>query len=132
VDFELRCDRWVRRVFTLLGAGPNRTVIRVADGTLYVKFGRSFRMDIALEDIKSARMLSERQQRSIVWAIGVHQTSDGWLINGSRHGVVELRLNPPVKPKKVPMSPLFGGPVRSLYLSLTEPDAFITALKPVS
>jgi hypothetical protein len=103
-------------------------MIRVADGMLRVKFGRFFRMDIALEDITSARLLGDRQRRSIVWAIGVHQAGDGWLINGSRHGVVELSFDHPVKPKKVPMSPLFGGPVHSLYLSLTEPDKFITAL----
>jgi hypothetical protein len=102
----------------------------VADGTLHVKFGRNFRMDIPVKDIKSARLLGERRRRSIAWAIGVHQFGDGWLINGSRDGVVELTFDHPVKPKKVPMSPLLGGPVRSLYLSLTEPSEFIAALKP--
>jgi hypothetical protein len=125
----MRFDRWVRRLVTVFGLGPKRTMIRVADGTLHVKFGRNFQMDIPVEDIKSACPLGERRRRSIVWAIGVHQAGDGWLVNGSRDGIVELTFDPPVKPKKVPMSPLFGGPVRSLYLSLTEPNEFIAALK---
>ncbi|MGC2652534.1 MAG: hypothetical protein WA317_02780 [Mycobacterium sp.] len=81
MDFEMRYDRWNRRLLTVFGAGPKRTVIRVADGTLYVKFGRVFRMIIPLQDIKTAR-LGERRRRLIVWAIGVHQAGDGWLING--------------------------------------------------
>jgi hypothetical protein len=123
----MRFDRWVRRLLTVSGLGPKRTMIRVADGTLHVKFGRNFRMDIPVKDIKSACLLGER--RSIVWPIGVHQAKDGWLVNGSRDGVVELTFHCPVKPKKVPMGPLFGGPVRSLYLSVTEPEGFMTALK---
>ncbi len=124
----MRYDRWIRGLMTVFGAGPKRTKIRVADGTLHIKVGYIFRLDIALEDIKSARLLGERRRRLIVWAIGVHQTGDGWLINGSRHGVVELTFGRPVKPTKVPLSPLIGGPVRALYLGLAEPEQFITAL----
>jgi hypothetical protein len=109
VDFEMRYDRWLRRLLTVFGVGPKGTMIRVADGTLHVKFGRVFRMDIPVKDIKSARPLGERR-RLIVWAIGVHQAGDGWLINGSRVGVVELTFHCPVEPKKVPMAPFSADP----------------------
>jgi hypothetical protein len=117
VDFAMRYDRWVRPLITVFGAGPNRTAIRVADGTLDVKFGRVFRMTVALQDIRSARCIDEPP-----WpAIGVHLSGDGWLVNGSRHGIVELRFARPVKPIKTPGGRLLGGPVHSLSLSLTEP-----------
>lgn len=123
----MRYDRWVRYALTISGVGPQRTTIRVDDGLLCVKLGRAFHMVVALQDIKSARLLPRKSP--IVWAIGIHQTGDSWLINGSRDGIVELTFAGPIKPKKVPMGPLFGGPVRALYLGLAEPEDFITALK---
>jgi hypothetical protein len=100
---------------TVLGLGAKRTVIRVADGTLYIKYGRAFRIDVPREDIKFARQRTERRP----WAIGVPYTGDGWLVNGSRHGIVELKFSCPVRPKKVPGGPLLNGPIRTLILSLT-------------
>jgi len=108
---------------TALGLGAKRTVIRVADGTLYIKYGRAFRIDVPREDIKFARQRTERRP----WAIRVPYTGDGWLVNGSRHGIVELKFSCPVRPKKVPGGPLLNGPIRTLILSLTEPEKFIAA-----
>jgi hypothetical protein len=88
------------------------------------KYGRAFRIDVPLEDIKFARQRTERRR----WAIGVHYTGDGWLVNGSRHGIVELKSSCPVRPKKAPGGPLLNGPIRTLILSLTEPEKFIAAL----
>jgi hypothetical protein len=129
VEFEMRYDRWSRPLLTVLGAGPKRTFIRVVDGMLHIKF-ISFRIDVPLQYVRSARLLGERRRRLVVWAIGVHPFGDGWLINGSAQGVVELTFDRPVKPAKVPGGPLFAYPVRSLFISLTEPEQFIAALKP--
>lgn len=63
-----------------------------------------------------------------VGARGIHQAGDGSLVNGSRHGSVETSFNRPVKPTKAPTGGFFNGPVHRLYLSVTEPDAFIAEL----
>jgi hypothetical protein len=44
--------------------------------------------------------------------------------------VVELTFDRSVKPAKAPGDPLFAYPVRFLFISLTEPEQFIAALKP--
>jgi hypothetical protein len=126
VDFGLRYDRWSRPLLTVLGTGPKRTIIRVAGGTLHVKFGWMLRIDVPLEDIKFAHLEPKR-----CWAVGLHQSGDHWLVNGSRHGVVKIALTRPVHPEKTTGSRLFliPGPVRVLYHSLTEPESFVAALE---
>ncbi|ORV46470.1 hypothetical protein AWC02_10495 [Mycolicibacter engbaekii] len=123
VDFAMRYDRWYRPLATVLGLGPRRASIRVADGFLQVRSGWAFAMDIALSNIDSARPAPER-----MWGWGVHQACNGWLVNGSRDGLVEILLGQPVKPTKAPTAGLFNRPVRRLYVSVTDPDAFIDAL----
>lgn len=102
-------------------------MIRLIDGTLHVKHGWAFDIDIPLEDIESARPAGKRP-----WALGVHKAADGWLVNASRQGIVELKFARPIKPKKVPPGTgrWLGGPVGSLYISLAEPESFIAAVKP--
>lgn len=123
VDFPMRYDRWYRPLATVLGLGPARASVTVADGFLRVRSGWAFAMDVTLDNIESARTAPER-----MWGWGVHQACNGWLVNGSRHGVVEIRLAHPVKPTKAPTAGLFNRPVRCLYVSVTNPDALITAL----
>ncbi|WP_083026134.1 hypothetical protein [Mycolicibacter minnesotensis] len=123
MDFPMRYDRWYRPLATVLGLGPARARIEVSDGLLQVRSGWAFAMDIALNNIESARPAPER-----MWGWGVHQACNGWLVNGSRHGVVEIGLAHPVKPTKAPTAGLFNRPVRRLYVSVADPDALITAL----
>ncbi|KLO28076.1 hypothetical protein ABW16_14130 [Mycolicibacter heraklionensis] len=123
VDFPMRYDRWYRPLATVLGLGPGRASIRVADGLLQVRSGWAFAIDIAVNNIESARPAPER-----MWGWGVHQACNGWLVNGSRHGVVEILLTHGVKPTKAPTAGWFNKPVRRLYVSVTDPDGFIAAL----
>ncbi|MCV7385954.1 hypothetical protein [Mycolicibacter longobardus] len=123
MNFAMRYDRWYRPFATVLGLGPKRASIRVADGFLQVRSGWAFAMDVALDNIESARPAPER-----MWGWGVHQACNGWLVNGSRHGMVEIRFAHPVKPTKAPTAGLFNKPVRCLYVSVTDPDTFIAAL----
>lgn len=123
VNFAMRYDRWYRPFATVLGLGPKRASIRVADGFLQVRSGWAFAMDVALNNVESARPAPER-----MWGWGVHQACNGWLVNGSRHGMVEIRFVHPVKPTKAPTAGLFNKPVRCLYVSVTDPDTFIAAL----
>jgi hypothetical protein len=54
---------------------------------------------------------------------------DAWLVNGSRHGIVELKFARPVTSKTVKLLAGTWAEVRCLSISLTEPDSFIAALK---
>ena len=65
----MRYDRWYRPLAIVCGLGPNGTIIRVADDTLHVKHGWAFRLDVPLEDIKSARLAPRDRWRggSIRW-----------------------------------------------------------------
>jgi hypothetical protein len=107
--------------------GPKWTKIWVADGALHIRHGWVFRMDTPLNGVESARIV--REQRP--WALGVHTGGGVWLVNGSRHGIVEVKLTRPVTPKTILMiggGDLITRPVRTLYISLNEPDSFVAAL----
>lgn len=114
VDFPMRYDRWYRPLATVLGLGPGRASIRVAEGLLQVRSGWAFAIDIAVNNIESARPAPER-----MWGWGVHQACNGWLVNGSRHGVVEILLTHGVKPTKAPTAALVQqarpAPLRQRY-----------------
>ena len=120
MDFSLRYDRWYRPLATVFGAGPKRTSVRLEAGALHVRYGRLFRIDVPSGSVESARRLD---LRPFGW--GVHVLGDGWLVNGSRDGIVCVRFSSPIKPAK---APLFAWPVRSLSLSLEDPEGFLTAL----
>ncbi len=120
----MRYDRWYRGLATILGLGPKRTTIRVDDDTLHVRNGWAFRLDVPRKDIKSARLIA---QRPMVW--GVHTTGEYWVVNGSRDGIVELRLSRPATSKSVKLQAGEWGEVHRLRLSLVDPDGFIAALK---
>jgi hypothetical protein len=124
VDFAMRYDRWYRPLATALGMGPKRTIIRVAGDTLHVKHGWAFQLEIPLNNITSARRISGRPAS---W--GVHTGGDVWLVNASRDGVVELKLARPVTSKSVKFQSNSWGEVRSLYLSLQDPDGFVAAIE---
>jgi hypothetical protein len=124
VDFAMRYDGWYRPLATAMGLGPKRTTIRVDDETLHIKHGWAFRLDVPLNIITSARLISGRP---FTW--GVHSGGDVWMVNASRDGIVELKLARPVTSKSVKLQSNSWGEVRSLWLSLTDPDGFIAALK---
>jgi hypothetical protein len=51
------------------------------------------------------------------------------MVTASREGIVELKLAKPVTSKPVKLKSNRWGEVCTLYLSLTDPDSFIAALK---
>lgn len=85
---------------------------------MHVKMGWAFTADIPLTAIKSAEESHER-----VFTAGVHVLSSRWLVNGSRKGLVELTIDPPV-PAKVWWKSIT---LRSLVLSVSDPRALIAA-----
>ena len=54
---------------------------------------------------------------------GVHYRAGRWLVNGSGKGLVALTIEPPVR-AKFRLRPVS---VRSLWVSVTDPDALIAA-----
>jgi hypothetical protein len=50
-------------------------------------------------------------------------------VNGSAYGLVELTIEPPCFTKRRPIVMFTRGKVKSLMLSLADPDGFIAALQ---
>ncbi|WP_205874995.1 hypothetical protein [Mycobacterium camsae] len=116
---ELRYDRWFLPLSVPLGLGPKHSEVRVQDGTLHVKFGWGFSAAIPVSSVTEAK---PRTERVLSW--GAHGFRGRWLVNGSSKGIVELTVSPPAQAR------VMGVPInlKSLYVSVTEPDALIKAV----
>ncbi|MEZ0352547.1 hypothetical protein [Mycobacterium sp. pR1184] len=118
VQTELRYERWYVLLSTPLGLGPNTSEVRIVDGTLHVKMGWAFEAHIPIASITRAEASDER-----TFTAGVHYSNGRWLVNGSGKGLLALTIEPPVQAKV----PLRSVALRSLVLSVTDPDALIAA-----
>ena len=118
VETKLRYERWFLPLSVPLGLGPERSEVRVEAGTLHVKMGWAFEAHIPLASITRAGATRER-----AFTAGVHYSGGRWLVNGSGKGLVTLTIEPPAQ-AKVPMRSVT---LRSLVLSVTDPDALIAA-----
>ena len=108
-----------RPLLSVLAAGPRFSSVELEDDWLRVRMGPSFHADIPRSSIKGARRHS-----GLVGGIGVHGWRGQWLVNGGIRGVVAVDIDPPAKAK------VLGFPVRlrTLWVSLKEPEAFIAAV----
>jgi hypothetical protein len=118
VQTELRFDRWALPLTVPVGLGPKKSELRVESGKLHVKMGWAFTADIPLTSITSAEPTNAR-----VYAAGVHYMGGRWLVNGAAKGLVVLTIEPPAQAKVWRTSVT----VRSLWVSVTDPDALIAA-----
>jgi len=107
-----------------MGLGPKQTWILLDGDALHIKHGWMFRIDVPVKDVKSAHLMSARP---LAW--GIHPMGDAWMVNASRDGIVELKFAHAVTSKSVKLMSSSWGEVRTLYLSLADPDSFIAALK---
>lgn len=121
MTLEMRYDRWFLPLSVPLGLGPKRSQVRIQDGTLSVKFGWGFDAAIPLSSIVNAKPNDER-----VLSWGAHGFRGRWLVNGSSNGIVELTIDPAARAR------VMGLPIklRTLYVSVTDPDALISAVSP--
>jgi hypothetical protein len=115
---KLRYERWFLPLPVPFGLGPERSEVRVEAGMLHVKMGWAFEAHIPLGSITSAQATDAR-----VLGWGVHYGGGRWLVNGSGKGLVALTIEPPARAKFC----LKSVPVRSLWVSVTDPDALIAA-----
>jgi hypothetical protein len=116
VQTELRFERWFLPLSVPLGLGPKDSELRVEAGTLHVKMGWAFNVDIPLTSITSIEPKTVR-----VYTAGVHIFRGRWLVNGSLKGLVALTIQPPAQAKVWRKSVM----VRELWLSVTDPDELI-------
>jgi len=116
-------DRVSRWMDTLLGGGPGRGGVQVDADVLRVRMA-DFHMDIPRRSVRSIAR-SEQQTRG---TIGVHAHRGRWLVNGSHHDLVELAIETPCHLPRQPSTLFRRMEVRSLIISLVDPDGFITAV----
>jgi hypothetical protein len=109
---------------TLLGRGPEHGGVEVDSDVLRVRWG-GFHLDIPRGSVRSVAR-SERQTRG---TIGVHTRRGSWLVNGSHDGLVELVIDPPCYPPRQPDTLFRKEVVRSLIISLVDPDGFVAAVQ---
>lgn len=120
---ELRYERWFLPFSVPLGLGPKQSEVAIDGDRLRVKFGWGFQADIPLSSITKAEPNNDR-----VYAWGAHGWRGRWLVNGSSKGIVELSIDPPAR------ASVMGVPIalRTLDVSVTDPDALIAAVAPKS
>jgi hypothetical protein len=119
VRTDLRYERWFLPFSAPLGLGPGQSDISIEDGNLRVVMGWGFRATIPLSSITKAEPNNDR-----VLSWGVHGWRGRWLVNGSSKGIVELTIDPPAR------AHVIGVPItlRTLWVSVTDPDALIAAV----
>jgi hypothetical protein len=100
------------------GLGPKSSVVEIMGPDLHVKMGWGFDATIPLSSITSATPSDRR-----IWGWGVHNTPDGWLVNGSSKGLVDLVIDPPARAKAVQVT----IKLTKLTISVDDPDALIAA-----
>jgi len=120
-DFSLRFSPGLLPLFRLMGIGPRQTRVTVRDAVVEVRMGWGFRSVVPREWIREATPDS-----GPVSGWGVHGWGGTWLVNGSSHGLVRLRLDPPAR------ATVMFVPVRvdTLRLSLQDPASFLALVAP--
>ena len=117
--FALRYGTFSRPGMTALGIGPGRAYVDVDAERVEVRMGWSFHAELPRASITAAALGDD-----VALTRGVHGWSGDWLVNGDGTGIVELRIEPPVRARAV------GMPIRlhRLRISVENPSAVLAAL----
>lgn len=89
---------------------------------LRARMGWAFRVSIPLPDVIDATPA----RIPLVLGIGVHGWSGRWAMNGARAGGVRIDVDPPCRARVCG----FAVRLRTLWVSLTDPEGFLAALPP--
>ena len=106
---------------TVLAGGRGRSGVQVGPDQVRVQMG-----DVKLAVPRASIRSVSRSRADVGKTIGVHHRSGRWLVNGSADGLVELTIEPPVYRTEM----FIRWKVKSLTLSLADPEGFIAALQP--
>jgi hypothetical protein len=117
--FAIDYSRWNKRFFGLLGLGPRFSEVVVDDTDLRIRMGWAFHAEVPRAAI---RRVAAAERPFFAW--GVHGWRGRWLVNGSSDGIVGIEIDPPARAWTL------GIPIRlrTVSISLTDPDGLITAL----
>jgi len=107
----------------LLGGGPGRGGVEIDSAVLRVRMS-GFHLDIPRSSVRSATRSADQPRGPI----GVHGGRGRWIVNGSHDGLVELAIEPPCYLPRQLSSLFLKSKVRSLTVSLVDPDGFIAVL----
>jgi hypothetical protein len=117
--FPIRYGAFSGPFLGLLGLGRRRSTVSVADGAMRVRMGWAFDGAASLESVQRA----EQSSRATLDR-GVHGWRGDWLVNGAGEGIVEIRLDPPMRARTM------GWPLRvhRLRVSVEDPAGLVSAL----
>ena len=117
--FDLRYDAWCGWLLGALGLGRRCSRVVVGEDAVTVRMGWGFAARIPRDRIAT---VTATERPFVGW--GVHGWGGRWLVNGSLQGLVAVGVEPPVRARVlfVPVR------LRTLYVSLADPEAFRAAL----
>ena len=108
------------------GRGPDRAGVALEAGLLRIRALGDFRLDVPQAAVRS---VTRSEFRARGWR-GMHEVSRGhWLVNGTDAGLVELVLDPPQRLERTLGTGFMKRRVRSVIMSLVDPDGFIAAVE---
>jgi hypothetical protein len=118
-QFDIDYSRGNRFLMGLIGVGPRFSGVVIDQEEVGVRMRWAFSAHIPLASI---HRVSSTVRPFFAW--GAHGWRGRWLVNGSSKGIVALEIDPPARGWAI------GFPLRLrvVYISLADPDRFITAL----
>ena len=118
--FPVRFDAWYRILSSALFLPPSSSYVELDGDQVDVRMSWAFRARFPRTAVASAAPIP-----ATPLSHGVHGFAGRWLVNGSRHGLVAIDLNPSQRGHVV------GFPVRlrQLIVSVEEPAALAAALR---
>lgn len=117
--FPIRYEGWSRGLMRVLGMGPKVSSVELVGDRVSIRMGWAFRLSCPRSSIVAAGADDGR-----VWGWGVHGWRRSWLVNGSSHGLVRIRLEPACRGRVV----LLPWSVDTVRVSVEDPDELIAAL----
>ena len=117
--FPIRFATFTAVLMAPLGMGPRSSYVEITDDELHVRMGWAFQAHVPRASIGTVG-----RRGYVWWAYGVHGGGGRWIVNGSGHNIVTIRIEPPVRAR------VLGVPVRlrELWISLKAPDVFRAAI----
>jgi hypothetical protein len=123
ISFDSRgLDRATKFLDTALGGGPGRSGVWVLPERLGIRMS-TFTLDVPRSSVRSVASSGE----DLHGTTGVHIGRGRALINGCARGLVEIKLDPPLRTGRSMSSGFLRQVVTSIFLSMEDPDAFIAA-----
>ncbi len=126
ISFDTAGLDWITKSLdTVFGGGPGKSGVWVYPDHLHIQMS-TFGLDVPRRSVQSIA-LSEAKLHG---TSGVHITRGRALINGGVNGLVELRVDPPLRTGRGLSTMFFRERVDSIVLSLVDADGFIAAIRP--